>query len=183
MKPVIYVLSGVPGSGKSTIGAKIATVTDAVVISTDNIRAELNGSAGNQANGAAVFAIAYERLDKTVADGRNVIWDSTNLDSESRGFVLSHIPSSYGKVAVFTDVSVETCKARNWSRYESELAKRDGDPRLVPEEVINRMMSKYHHPTVAEGFDTIYRVDENGGCVRICVPYGKRAVTSTIRRS
>lgn len=162
MVATCYILSGVPGSGKSTICEKLAKATDAVVISTDNIRAELNGSAGNQSNGAAVFAIAYERFDKAVAEGRNVLWDSTNLDSESRGFVLSHVPSSYRKVAVFTDVSVETCKARNQARYESELAKQDGDTRLVPEAVIDRMMSKYHHPTAAEGFDTIYRVDKFG---------------------
>ena len=162
MEQYVYVLSGVPGSGKSTVGAKIALVMDAVVISTDDIRAELNGSAGDWSNGAAVFATAYERLDKAVSEGRNVLWDSTNLDSKSRRSVLSHIPSSYSKVSVFTDVSVEICKARNLARYESELAKPDGDPRLVPEAVIDRMMSKYHHPTVAEGFDTIYRVDKDG---------------------
>ena len=162
MELYAYVLSGVPGSGKSTVSAKIALVMNAVVISTDDIRAELNGSAGDQSNGAAVFATAYKRLDRAVAEGRNVLWDSTNLDSKSRRAVLFHIPSSYSKVAVFTDVSVGICKARNLARYESELAKQDGDPRLVPEAVIDRMMSKYHHPTVTEGFDTIYRVDKDG---------------------
>lgn len=50
-----YMMIGLPGSGKSTVAKSIASNTTAVIISSDEIRAELFGNAEIQENTGLVF--------------------------------------------------------------------------------------------------------------------------------
>ena len=59
-----YVMVGAPGSGKSTYAAKLAKEHNAIIISGDDIRAELYGSADIQGNWGEI----WERIDELVSD-------------------------------------------------------------------------------------------------------------------
>lgn len=84
-RPVLILLSGLPGSGKTTLAAQLSQRTSAVHVESDAIRHELNSSPDyTRAENHKVFE-SVERLAKeALIEGRSVIVDATNLDMRSR---------------------------------------------------------------------------------------------------
>lgn len=128
-----YVMVGAPGSGKSTYAAKIAKTEHAVVISGDDIRAELYGSADIQGNWDEIQACIDERVAEAAALGRSVVLDGTHYRASYRKAALTLLKSyGYDKVeAVVVNPSLATCLARNFQRS-----------RHVPDYVIKNMHEK-----------------------------------------
>lgn len=134
----IYTLVGLPASGKSTFAQ---TVENCVVVSSDEIREQLFGSAECQNNPKLVFDTARKRIAEALRNNKNVVFDATNINHRARKLALNF--EAY-QVAVFFTTSVEECKKRNAQRE-----------RQVPESVIDRMADKLIAPTIGEGFDEI----------------------------
>ena len=145
----LYVMIGIPGSGKSTIAKNIAKLNNCKVVSTDDIRKEINGSEECQANGQLIFDTAYERIGKFLDDDECVVFDATNTKSEYRSFIFRYYETEY--IAVFVDTPFGICLHRN-----------DLRERKVPKDVINRMYLQLETPELEEGFNKIYRIEENG---------------------
>lgn len=82
--PKMFILSGLPGSGKSTKAKLLAATHRAIIVSTDEIRAELYGSAEIQGDPDVVFATARNQVRIALDRGWSVIIDSTNLRQEFR---------------------------------------------------------------------------------------------------
>jgi predicted kinase len=123
-----FLMCGAPGAGKTTYAKKLATLENAVVISGDDIRAELYGSAEIQSNWFEI----WDRIDELVSEmcGMPVILDGTFYRKSYREEAVTLL-SSYG----YTDIEVvvinptlETCLKRNRERS-----------RNVPEYVIKEM--------------------------------------------
>lgn len=128
-----YVMIGAPGSGKSTAASKLAESENAFVISGDDVRAELYGSADIQGNWAEI----HDRIEELVSEacGSPVILDGTHYRASYRKEAVALL-RSYGYTdieAVVVNPSVETCLKRNSSRV-----------RKVPEHVIRTMHEKLH---------------------------------------
>lgn len=70
----LYIPIGISGSGKTTTINKI----DAVVVSPDLIRIELYKEPTQEHNGY-VFYVAHSRVDKLLGEGRDVVFDATNI--------------------------------------------------------------------------------------------------------
>lgn len=134
----LYTMVGLPGSGKSTFAKDHA---ECVVVSTDEIRAELFGSEECQENGSKVFAVAFARISKALAEGNDVIFDATNVSRKARKSVFQFDAEH---IAVYVSTDAEECKRRNAQRE-----------RKVPECVIDRMASRLVVPTVTEGFEKV----------------------------
>lgn len=134
----LYTMVGLPGSGKSKFANKHI---GCVIVSTDEIRAELFGSAECQENGNLVFSIAFDRIRKALAEGFDVIFDATNVSRKARKSVFQFDAK---QIAVFVNTDVEECKRRNAQRE-----------RHVPEFVIDKMASRLVAPTVEEGFEKV----------------------------
>ena len=135
-----YIMVGAPGSGKSTYAKKLAKIENAVIISGDDIRAELFGSAEIQGDWNAIWS----RIDELVAENchRNVILDGTHFKKKYREEIITLLRSyGYGCIeAVVLHPSLATCLARNFTRVD----------RNVPDYVVKAM-----HKTLQQGLKQI----------------------------
>ena len=141
----IYVTIGMPGSGKSHWAETHKEELNAVVHSSDSIRAEL-GDVNDQSKNELVFKILHQRIKDDLRAGKNVIWDSTNLNRKRRIHFLNNElrDISCEKICVLFATPWEQCLANNFAR-----------DRQVPEEVLCRMYKSFEVPGYAEQWDDI----------------------------
>lgn len=126
-----YLTVGAPGAGKSTLAAELAESENAFVISLDDVRHELYGSASSQGNWVEI----HDRVEELVSEacGMAVVLDGTYYETSYREEAIAMLRSyGYQKVeAIVVDTSLENCLKRNASRS-----------RKVPEYVIHAMHEK-----------------------------------------
>ena len=148
----LIMLVGIPTAGKSTF-SNDKKYKDYIRVSSDDILQEVAKERQQSYNtvfkGNIRFAqIAMMKvLRKAIEDGKNIIWDQTNLTRKQRKEKLKHIPPHYKKTAVYFVVSLETALKRNTQR----------PGKVIPPEILERMIKEYELPTNEEGFDTIIR--------------------------
>lgn len=93
-RPVLTVMSGLPGSGKSTIARGMGE-RGAVIVSLDQIRKEFKDYKRNQEFEGRCYQEAASRLKQALASGKSVVWDACCVDQRARGKVLA-IGRAYG---------------------------------------------------------------------------------------
>jgi predicted kinase len=148
----LIMLVGVPTAGKSTF-SNDPKYKDYIRISSDDILQEVAKERQQSYNtvfkGNIRFAqIAMMKvLRKAIEDGKSIIWDQTNLTRKQRREKLKHIPDTYKKTAVYFVVSLETALKRNTQR----------PGKVIPPEILERMIKEYELPTNEEGFSQVIR--------------------------
>lgn len=154
--PKLYMLIGVPGSGKSTWVAGQPWSKDCSVVSSDRYideEAERLGKTYNEIFKDYV-GIATRLMDNHVlvaqANGKDIIWDQTNTSAKSRKAKLDKLPY-YEKIAVFF-MTPES------SVLTQRLAGRPG--KHIPEDVMASMIKNLEFPTLAEGFSEILVIEQ-----------------------
>jgi predicted kinase len=137
-----FVLVGIPGSGKSTYAKKLAKTENAVVVSGDNIRIELEASGVNDPCWVEIWNLVEEEVAQAAECGRNVILDGTHVGVQHRAETVTMLQSyGYTEVeAVILDVDMKKCTERNATRK-----------RKVADYVISHM-----HKTLRDSLPTIY---------------------------
>jgi len=145
MKPILAVMVGISGSGKSTFANGLKTSLKAELVETDAIRVELTGNAEDQSQNGKVFAIAKKRINDYLSNGNNAIIDATSLSVKDRKEWIEIGKLNNAEVrAYFVDTPVDVAKRQNASRN-----------RKVPEFVIDKQASRLQSPTKSEGFDSV----------------------------
>lgn len=151
---LFVMLCGLPASGKSTYAKKLMDTELSVggtveIISSDQIRGEVNGDEASQGNPILVWDIFYKRAISSSSS--TVILDATFLTRKDRQRTVQAIRTERKKlgkkdtfIAVAFTPNLEVSKQRNAARS-----------RKVPESVIESMASRYTLPEVKEGFSTI----------------------------
>ena len=135
----IIVLTGLPGSGKSTWLERRGVTA----LSSDWVRLVLADDMTDQSIHPRVFQTLRYLLRHRLAMGRPETYvDATHLTPEERRPYIQ-IARWYGceAEAVFFDVPLETCRERNRARN-----------RVVPDEAMLLMAAKLRPPSVEEGF-------------------------------
>ena len=145
--PKLYIMCGIPGSGKTTFARKLALARNAHLVSSDSIREELTGDANNQDINHRVFEVMHERIHQHLVNGRNVIADATNIKRWSRKQIVDLKTPETAVFFIVMDTSLHESKRRNQSR-----------DRVVPEEVIDRMWKNFEFPQDDEGI--VFFVDD-----------------------
>lgn len=131
-KPTCYIMSGVPGCGKSTWARKFTAEHDNVVnVSRDEIRFSLLADSDDYfACEDETVVIFYSEINEALAAGHDVIADATHISERALRETMRRIDIDCDKVLVSFDTPLDTCITRN--------AHRDGRAR-VPERVIRNM--------------------------------------------
>lgn len=155
-KPCLYMLVGVPGSGKSTwIENQLPEEGrghDTTVLSTDyfiECVAAIHGKTYNEVFHDTIKDAnrkMYEDLDWALEHNHNIIWDQTNTSRKSRKEKLAKIPIHYKKVAVFFPTP-------DLEELERRLASRPG--KVISKGVMQNMIDCLNQPMLEEGFDEV----------------------------
>jgi len=80
-------------------------------------------------------------------NGRDIIWDQTNLTIKTRRKKLSKLPSYYRRGAVYFEISLEEALERSKHR----------EGKLIAKDILKRMYNQFEIPTITEGFDYVDR--------------------------
>ena len=156
---MLYVLVGVPGSGKTTwIGHQKFDWDKTVIVSTDKLVEQYAISVSKTYN--EVFKdYMPTAVNKMAAEARQafsqdkvVIWDQTSTSVSTRAKKLRMAPEHYTKIAVVFEVP------------KPEIHKKflDRPGKTIPEEVMSSMINNFVYPTVDEGFDRIIKAKLQG---------------------
>lgn len=153
--PIVYMLVGLPYSGKSTFTNSILeneNREDWVIVSSDKWiehKAVLEGISYGDAFKLYVDEAQTkmkEEASQAAAQRKNVIWDQTNLTPKVRKWKLGFFGVEYYKIGVvFPHIS------------DDELLRRRGlrPDKNIPDFVLRQMLSTFVYPEKSEGFDEI----------------------------
>jgi len=141
----LIITVGLPGSGKSTYLARLGVNA----ISSDEIRRLIADDPHDQSMNARVFATVRYLVRQRIAAGRLVTYvDATHLTPwERQPYVQLAQRYACKLEALFFDVPIETCIARN-----------QGRDRIVPEEAIRAMARRLVPPSKQEGFTRVKKI-------------------------
>lgn len=155
MKKHLYLMIGVPGSGKSTYAKNILKYGD-IYISRDEIRYSLLTEEDDYfAKENEVIKTFIDNIDKSLVNEEycgDVYADATHLSPKSRAQVLNQLKNKDKVSAIYLDIPLNLILERN--------TKRKGRA-LVPENVVRRMYNSIILPTKAEGIEKLIIIDEN----------------------
>lgn len=149
--PSVLMMVGVPGSGKSFIADELSRQLGFEVLSSDKMREELSGDAGDQSVSSQAWQLVYDRAAAALQRGKSVIIDGTHnsLVGRRRDVARYRKSGAASMVAVWVDTPFGISCERNRSRS-----------RVVPEPVIERMQGNIDRtpPHLSDGFDAVLRV-------------------------
>lgn len=148
----LFILMGIPCSGKSTYAKKFFCESNTIIISTDEIRKELTGTYKySQKTNNAVFETAKSRVEYYLSRNFNVYFDATNTKKSSRKNFIDISKKHHSKVVcIVLNTPLEICKKRN--------SKRKID-RRIPIETLTTMSSSVESVSESEGFDKIVYIN------------------------
>lgn len=141
-----YMMVGLSGSGKSSF----AKFCKAPIFSSDAIRAEVYGDENDQTHNQKVFQILHKRITDCLKEGKDCVYDATNLSAKRRKAFLnsiSHIECE--KVCIVMATPFEVCVERDSKRN-----------RRVGREVIFRQTTQFQMPHKYEGWDQIKIIED-----------------------
>lgn len=151
----LMVMVGLPASGKSTYAKKIAIEENAIILSSDKLREELYGDINDSEHNTEVFSELHRRIKENLEQGKNVIWDSTNINYKKRQAFLKELKRlDITKECHLMATPYELCIKQNKQR-----------DRQVPEDVIRRMYKNIYVPQMYEGFNEINIVYNTGDMI------------------
>ena len=155
--PILYMLIGIPGSGKSTwindfVIANGFKPDSYLVLSTDNyieVAAEQCSKTYSECFKDYIEKAEHalqDDLNEAIFSNLDIIWDQTNTTVKSRKKKLAHPGlARYLKVAIYFDTPYETCLERIKQRPGKE----------IPIHIMESMRNSLAIPSRDEGFQSI----------------------------
>ena len=152
--PVLIMLVGVPGSGKSTAAGRLVHAirsrgqaceivgTDAY-LEAESARRGLSYATIFAGEFATAEAVMWRQAKAAIRRRSSVVWDQTNLTVMARHQRLRLFPADYLRIAAVMATAEEEARRRNAAREPG---------RAVPADVYERMLADLRLPSADEGF-------------------------------
>jgi predicted kinase len=163
--PVLFVMIGVPGSGKSTFTEKLISAYPGSwhIASTDAMIDKL--AEEQQSTYSDIFkTVNFKQLQKTMqanmqdafSQKQHVVFDRTNMGKKSRKIAFDLLDEAkvfkdYARVALDFTIDEKVLKERLQARGKAT-------GKWIPESVIKSMFDNYQPPSKEEGFTYIFSV-------------------------
>jgi len=136
--PVLIMMSGLPGSGKSYLSQRLAEKLAAVIIESDRVRKALFSQPSYSAQESAmVHRVCHEIIRRLLRKGAHVIFDATNLFEFHREMLYNLADRSGAKLVI-----VRTTAPEQIIRERLEQRKKDGGSVSDADWHIYRRMAK-----------------------------------------
>jgi len=152
----LYILIGVPGSGKSSWHCDQEWLQHAAYISTDRYVEEYAKNMGKTYsevfNEVMPKCVEYMTGDVVHAReaGRDIVWDQTSTTVASRQKKFAMLPEYYAIAVVFRTPPRDELDRRLQSRYDSG--------KIIPQAVVDSMIENWQEPTLEERFQEIWYI-------------------------
>ena len=145
----LNIMIGIPGSGKSNYAKKCLINDNTEYLSSDDIRIELYGFE-DQTHNDVVFETMKKRTLNALREGKDVIYDATNLSKKRRSSIISEARKLSAQInAYLCCTPINIILERNITRVERQL----------PWDKLVQMIQSIEPPMYYEGFDNIYLID------------------------
>lgn len=155
----VVMLVGLPGSGKSTFVESVVRDDPNIhIASTDAHIERIAGYGGNTYNDVfrdCIDAATHHMNDglyDAVLNGKNIIWDQTNLTKKSRIRKMNYLRQKTGVPITFT--AVDFYKVPMSTIVERNIVRKHFG-RNLPLSVLTSMAESYETPTIDEGFSDV----------------------------
>lgn len=151
---VCYILTSVPGSGKSTWALNFkATHLNTFIISSDEIRKELGGSYQYFKEEERMWKIFFARANKYAREHKDchVILDSTCINDYYRELYRKKCVGFDKYILVYFNVPFPTCRKRNKNRMVEKQ---------VPDFAFNDLIKRFRKPSdeIKAMFDEVIEI-------------------------
>ena len=151
----VFIMTGLPGSGKTTFAKKLCQEENAVHLSADILREKYYGDASIVGDGNLIFGKLKHFINVNIREHKNICIDNMSLRRNDRTKLLNFIKICCNDYDIkdvefncyYMDTPVEVCIGRDSSRE-----------RVVGEEFINSRVDKLCIPSYDEAFDNIFFV-------------------------
>ena len=151
------VLTGLPASGKSTLAEIAATGKEYYTYSTDAYIQAVADKLGKTHDEVfpdiikTAVEVCEMGLQRAIADGKDVIWDQTNLGAKKRKNIVTRMKSAGYNVSSICFLAPET--EQEIEDHNFRLGNRPG--KNIPANIMNQMRGSFVLPTLEEGFEVI----------------------------
>lgn len=148
----LYVLVGIPASGKSTWVQNQDWKDQCEIISTDDYVEAYAKEVGKTYSEVfddympTAVELMLEKVERARDAGKDIIWDQTSTSIKTRANKFRMLPDYYNIAVVFKVPETEELQRR--------LASRPG--KVVPWNVVERMIAGWQEPKLEEGFEEIW---------------------------
>ena len=146
----LWILCGLPYSGKTYLSKKIIEGTPVAYICIDHILAErgFDWDANRLPKideWEKIFEVSYERLKIALKRNMNVLYDSTNHTKASRDALRKQAQKIGAEVRViFVDIPIETL----WKRWKENALQKNRS--VVSKELVEQTIQTFEKPTADE---------------------------------
>ena len=167
MPPLMIMMVGLPGSGKTTVADElhrlmVAAGYECKILSSDGHIERVAAEQGRSYQDvfpeqiSEASRLMWRDAKRAKSQQVSVIWDRANHQRGARAKVLEFFPSPYKRVAAVMPTSASEAALRNEKR---------SDERAVPFNEMNLMTHKSVTPRLNEGFDLVLdKCDLLGEC-------------------